>query len=255
MKILSWNVNGLRSVYKKNFNQLLSKTHADIICLQEIKIDRYQLKKQPFLKDWAKQKYSFVANYAAKNGYSGVAVLTKEKPLKTKTKLHFRPFDTEGRLLELYYKNFILLNLYLPHGGRTKENLPYKLESYSRLIAYVKTIKDKKVILAGDFNIAHKEIDLARPKNNKNNIMFTQEERSRLDAVANLGFVDTFRKFHKEGGYYTWWPYLANARERNIGWRIDYIFISNSLLSNLKDVHILKNTPGSDHCPIEIEIK
>jgi exodeoxyribonuclease-3 len=213
MKIVSWNVNGLRSVYKKNFSEWLDKIGADIICLQEIKTQE-EISQQKLFTPLA---YQFYANYAAKKGYSGVAVLAKNKPLKIKKNLGLERFDSEGRMLYLEYSNFILINLYLPHGGRQKENLEYKLEVYKYLLNYLRKIKDKNVILSGDFNVAHKEIDLARPKQNQNNIMFTPEERKQIDAIIKLG---------SDGGHYTWWPYMANARQRNLGWRIERRFYS-----------------------------
>jgi exodeoxyribonuclease-3 len=149
---------------------------------------------------------------------------------------------------------FSLINFYAPHGGRKKENLDYKLKVYKKFLEYLEKRKNENLILAGDFNIAHKEIDLARPKENKNNTMFTLKEREQIDRIIKLGFVDTFRYFHKEGGNYTWWPYSFNARERNLGWRIDYIFISKSLTPKLKNAFILKEIKTSDHSPIGIEI-
>lgn len=251
MKIISWNVNGLRAVYKRNFLEWLKSSEADIVCLQEIKIQAEQI---PF--DLAKPS-NFISyfNSASKKGYSGVAVYTKIKPLKVETSLGLERFDQEGRFLKLEFPDFDLINLYLPHGGRQKENLDYKLEAYDYLFKYLKRQKKQKLVLIGDFNIAHQEIDLARPKQNKNNIMFTQEERKQIDRLINLDFTDSFRQFHQEGGNYTWWPYFANARQRNLGWRIDYAFISKTLIPNLEDAFILSEIKGSDHCPIGIEIK
>jgi exodeoxyribonuclease-3 len=252
MKIISWNVNGIRSIYKKNFLNWFLKNKADIFCLQEIKAQKEQIPS-----DLLYQKdYYFYFNQAVKKGYAGVAVYTKQKPLKVKDRLGLDRFDKEGRILELEYSNFTLINLYMPHGGRQKENLSYKLEVYNYLLRYLKNIRkrNKNIILIGDFNIAHQDIDLARPKQNQNNIMFTPKERQQIDKIINLGFIDTFRKFHKEGGYYTWWPYMAKARERNLGWRIDYVFISKELAQWLKDAFIFSEITGSDHCPIGIEI-
>lgn len=250
MKIISWNVNGLRSICKKNFKEWFEKSGADILCLQEIKIQKDQMQKLCF--DDTNHLSYF--NFGKRKGYAGVAVFAKEKPKTVKQILGFERFDGEGRLLILEYPSFTLVNLYLPHGGRGKENLPYKLEVYDYLLEYLKKKQDRKIILIGDFNIAHTELDLARPRGNLKNTMFTPEERKKLDDLENLGFVDTFRGFNGEGGNYTWWPYFANARERNLGWRIDYCFVSKSLAKNLKDAFILKEVPGSDHCPIGIEI-
>jgi len=250
MKIISWNVNGLRAVCKKGFLGWLGKTNADIICLQEIKIQPEQLPSDLIN---PKNYYSFF-NFANKKGYSGVAVYVKKKPLSIEKKLGMERFDKEGRILRLEFPDFILINIYIPHGGRQKENLDYKLEVYGYLLNYLKKVENKNIILIGDFNIAHQEIDLARPKGNKNNTMFTPEERKQIDKIIELGFVDTFRKFHKDGGHYTWWPYAFNARQRNLGWRIDYAFVSKPLIPKLKNAFILNKVPGSDHCPIGIEI-
>jgi exodeoxyribonuclease-3 len=251
MKIISWNVNGIRAVYKRNFLKWLTNTKADIVCLQEIKAQTDQLPA-----DLLKPKgYYFYFSQAVKKGYAGLAVYTKQKPLKVEYKLDLKRFDQEGRILKLKYPDFTLINLYLPHGGRQKENLNYKLEVYKRLLNYLKKNKDKNIILAGDFNIAHQEIDLARPRQNQNNVMFTKEEREQIDKIIDLGFTDTFRKFNKKGGNYTWWPYFANARQRNLGWRIDYVFTSKKITPKLKDAFILNKVTGSDHCPIGAMVK
>lgn len=250
MKIISWNVNGLRAVYKKGFLEWFEETNADIVCLQETKAQRKQL-----TPDLIKLKnYHSFFNSAQKKGYSGVAVYCKKKPLSVKRKLGMKRFDSEGRRLELEYPDFILLNLYMPHGGRGKEKLAYKLEAYKHLFQRLEKIKNKEVILIGDFNIAHKEIDLARPKQNQNNIMFTLKERRQIGKLIKLGFKDSFRKFHKKGGNYTWWAYIANARQRNLGWRIDYGFVSKKFEKRLKNAFILSKVKGSDHCPIGVEI-
>ncbi len=248
MKILSWNVNGIRAVYKKGFLKWLTKSQADIICLQEIKAQKDQLPDDLInLKN-----YHFYLNQAQKKGYSGVAVYTKEKPKKVEYTLGLKRFDKEGRILKLYFPQFTLINLYLPHGGRQKENLDYKLESYNHLYKYLKRNKDKNLIIIGDFNIAHQEIDLARPKDNRGNIMFTDQERKQIDRIIQLGFTDTFRKFNQKPGNYTWWPYFANARQRNIGWRIDYCFASKKVTPQLKKAFILNKVKGSDHCPVGV---
>jgi len=250
MKIISWNVNGLRAVYKRNFLGWLDKTGADIVCLQETKTQVNQLPPDLIR---TKKYYSYF-NSAIRKGYAGVATYVKEKPIAVKDKLGMARFDQEGRILRLEYPDFILINLYLPHGGRQKENLDYKLEVYDFVSVHLEKLKNENIILIGDFNIAHNDIDLARPKQNQNNIMFTPKERKQIDKLVNLGFIDTFREFHKEGGWYTWWPYFANARERNLGWRIDYAFVSKSLTPKLKDGFILNQVKGSDHCPIGIEV-
>ncbi len=248
MKIISWNVNGIRAVYKRNLLSWLKDSKADIVCLQEIKSDLENIPKDLLNPNG----YFSFFNPADRKGYSGIAVFSKQKPLAVETKSGMKVFDSEGRFLRLEYPDFTLIVLYLPHGGRGKEKMEYKLEAYKFLHNYFSKIKDKKVLLIGDFNIALEDIDLARPKENQNNTMFTPEERSALKKLISLGFVDSFRKFHKDGGHYTWWPYFANARERNLGWRIDYAFASENLF--VKSAAILKEVKGSDHCPIEVEI-
>ncbi len=249
MKLYSWNVNGIRSVYRHDFEAWLTGSGADFVCLEEIKTQKEPVPQCLF----GKPAYRFYANYAERPGYSGVAVYAKEEPRRVKTALGHARFDAEGRMLHLEYPVFDLIVLYIPHGGRGKENLAYKLDVYANLFSYLRRIKKSNIILAGDFNIAHEEIDLARPKENRNNTMFTPEERAQIDTLLKLGFVDAFRAFHNDGGQYTWWPYFANAHERNLGWRIDYIFVSSPLAPNINDAFIEKNTKGSDHCPIGIE--
>lgn len=248
MKIISWNVNGIRNVYKKDFIDWLEEIRVDIICLQEIKAHQDQL-------PWDLTRIGDYTSYfssASKKGFSGVAVYTKQKPQKVKPQIGLKRFDNEGRFLRFDFPQFSLINLYLPHGGRQKENLDYKLAAYDFLLDYLTKIKKENLLLIGDFNIAHKEIDLARPKQNKNNIMFTPEERKQIDKLIKLGFTDTFRKFHKKGEYYTWWLY--QLRDQNIGWRIDYAFASKSLKPKIKDSFILSEVKGSDHCPIEVDV-
>ena len=249
MKIISWNVNGLRSVYQKGTLKI-DQMEADILCLQEIKASKEQL--SPELVS-PKGYYSYF-NPAKKKGYAGTAVYSRQKPLSGEEKAGFKEFDDEGRFLKLDYPQFSLINLYLPHGGRQKEKLAYKLAAYDYLLNYLQKFKEKKVILTGDFNIAHEEIDLARPKENKNNIMFTPEERARINRLVGSGFIDSFRKFYPDKrDAYTWWPYFANARARNLGWRIDYVFVTQKLAVKLKNAFILSEVKGSDHCPVGVE--
>jgi exodeoxyribonuclease-3 len=250
MKIISWNVNGLRSVYRKGFPAWLERSGADIVCVQEVKAQANSTPQDLF----SSSPYSFVANYAERPGYSGVGVYTKKKPGRVEMKLGHERFDREGRMVRFDYPEFIFIGLYIPNGARDKRDMAYKLEVYARLFEYLGKTKEKNIVLAGDFNVAHEEIDLARPKENKNNTMFTSEERERIDMLESLGFVDSFRKLHGEGGHYSWWPYFANARERNIGWRIDYVFVSKPLAARLKDAFILPQVAGSDHCPVGVEL-
>lgn len=251
LNILSWNVNGIRSVNRNGFIGFLKEHSPDILCIQEIKSNKKDI--PPELT--SSFTYKTYWNPAEKKGYSGTAIFTKEKPIKVEYNLGMERFDKEGRSIMVEYQNFILFNLYLPHGGREKENIPYKLDAYRHFLKTIKNIKEKPIILCGDFNIAHKEIDLARPKDNMNNTMFTNEERVCIDSIIKESFTDTFRMFNKESKNYTWWPYMKDLRERNIGWRIDYIFVSDSLKSKVKTASILKEVKGSDHCPIGIEIE
>ena len=249
MKIISWNVNGLRAAYKKDFLDKFKELNADIVCLQEVRAEKEQLPEEVI----NIEGYSSCFNSAIKKGYSGTAIYFKEKPLKIEKDIGFKRFDEEGRMIKLEYKDFTLINFYIPNGGKQKQDMAYKLEFYDYLFKYLKK-DNKKLILTGDFNIAHKEIDLARPKANKNNTGFTSEEREKIDQLINLNFIDSFRHFNKNKEAYTFWSNFARARERDIGWRIDYFFISKTLFSKCKRSFILKDVMGSDHCPIGIEI-
>lgn len=246
MKILSWNVNGLRAVVKRGFWRWLRESGADIVCLQEVKVGENEL---TFDLLYPQGFYAYF-NCARKKGYSGVAVYTKIRPLEVKQEIGLKRFDQEGRFLQLEYPRFTLINLYLPHGGRGKENLGYKLEVYQYLLDYLGELKEG--ILLGDFNIAHREVDLARPRENQNNTMFTPPERRQIDHLIRSGFVDSFRFFNQESGHYTWWLY--QLRDQDIGWRIDYVFLSQKLLPKLKDAFIFPQIKGSDHCPVGIEL-
>jgi len=251
MKIISANVNGIRAAYKKGLLDFINAEKPNILCLQEIKANRQDIPDEVQNIDG----YQLITNCANKKGYSGVAVYTKNKPISVNDKLGMKRFDEEGRMLELEYPGFTLLNLYFPHGGRNKENLEYKLEVYEKFFEKLKEIKDKNVILIGDFNIAHTEIDLARPKQNQDNIMFTPIERKQINKLISLGFVDTFRIFNKENGNYTWWSYAFNARTRNMGWRIDYCFVSKGMKAKVQNAKIFSYAPClSDHCWVGIEV-
>lgn len=250
MKIVSWNVNGLRSVHRNGFLNWVKKEKADIICLQEIKIQEGQIPQE--LRDI--KGYELYCNTGSRKGYAGVAVYTKQRPKKVVTTLGLERFDREGRFLRLDYENVILIALYIPQGARDQRDMGYKLEVYDLLLNYLSRIRNKNVIVIGDLNIAHTELDLARPKQNMKNTMFTPEERLQLDRLEKIGFVDTFRARNKNsGGQYSWWPYFANARQRNLGWRIDYVFVSKSLAASVKKAFILPAVKGSDHCPVGIE--
>lgn len=253
MKIITWNINGIRAVYKRgDLMKFIEKEKPDILCLQEIKAAEEQIPDE--LKNLP--GYFCYFNPAKKPGYSGVAVFTKQKPRKVENEIGLERFDNEGRAQKLVYPGFTLYNFYIPNGGRSKKDLAYKLAAYDYLFSFFKkkTATRQPLILAGDFNVAHTELDLARPKGNQNNIMFTKEERAEIDRLIEIGFADTFREFHRGGGYYTWWLYFANARARNIGWRIDYIFVAESIMAKVKNGFILPEITGSDHCPAGIEL-
>lgn len=250
MKIVSWNVNGLRSISQKGFLSWFKKENPDLLCLQEIKAQKDQLPPELI---HPPGYYSYF-NCATKKGYSGVVVYTKQKPAQIEKTLGLKKFDQEGRILDLKYSSFRLINLYLPHGRRDQTELSYKLQVYQRLIQKLKRIKNQKIILIGDFNIAHTEFDLARPKDNQRNIMFTPQERNQLDQIVNLGFKDSFRLFNQKSGHYTWWPWRFDARQRNLGWRLDYALVSLKLTPQIKEASILSQIKGSDHCPIALKI-
>ena len=249
IRILTWNVCGWRSILRKGFVRQMLGFSPDIICLQEIRTHRIEMPLRFVLLG-----YDVFANYSARRGFHGTAVITRLKPLSVVRSLGHERFDSEGRFLRLDFRQFTLINVYMPYGGRDKRDLGYKLEAYNALLGYLRNI-DRDIILVGDFNIAHKPIDLARPKANENSIMFTLAERRMLDRLVMMGFVDAFRIFNKRAGNYTWWPRTHNARERNIGWRIDYIFASKNLRKNVKEALILSEVTGSDHCPVLIEIE
>lgn len=246
MKIISWNINGYRSAEKTNsLASLIDLEQPDIVCLQEIKMN------EPFKHNYG---YHCYYNYANKKGYSGVAILTKEVPISIHNHIGLEQFDMEGRFLLLEFKNFILINIYIPHGGRKKENHPYKFASIDKLIQLVKNVK-KNVIICTDFNIAHTELDVKNYKTNYHDNMFSYEEREKIDELLQVGLVDSFRSISDEYNIYSMWPNGFHARERNMGWRIDYIFVSNKLEKGLKEVGYLKDQLGSDHCPCLANIK
>jgi len=252
MKILSWNVNGIRAIHKKGFLGWFRKQKADIICIQETKAQTdvipEELKNIP--------GYHFFHSQANKKGYSGVAVWTREEPKQVVNEFNNKHLDGEGRILRLDFTKFILFNVYFPNGGASDIRLKYKLKFYDEFLKYVDKLKDqkKKIIFTGDVNTAHQEIDLARPKENEKNTGFLPIERAWLDKVVKHGYLDTFRLLNNRPNNYTWWDYKTRARERNVGWRIDYFFITKNLKSKLKKAFIKDKDVGSDHCPHGIEI-
>ncbi len=247
MKIISWNVNGIRSVFRTTFINYLKECDPDIICLQEIKADSKELSEEFSQIDGY---YAYFNSSSLKKGHSGVAVYTKIKPTSVETKLDIKRFDDEGRCLKLTFDDFILFNFYIPNGGREKHDIPYKLEVYKQLFPIFQSIVSKPVILTGDFNIAHSEIDVYHAKHNYGNTMFTPEEREQLTKLLNFGYTDTFRYKYPEKKAYSWWGYVDNLRERDIGWRIDYFFVTESLKPLIRDAFIQREILGSDHGPI-----
>lgn len=246
IRIITWNINGYRSAEKTNsVKELIKNTNPDIICLQEIKMN------DKILNEY---EYFCYYNFAYKKGYSGVMIFTKEKPLNVQYQMGLDRFDKEGRFILLEYDKFILINIYIPHGGRKKENHPYKFAVINKLLGLVKKLR-KDVIICTDFNIAHREIDVKNYKTNYNNNMFSYEERSKIEELLNIGFVDSFRCLVQDDNIYSMWPNAFHARERNMGWRIDYIFTSQNLEKRIKDVKYLKEHLGSDHCPYIMDIE
>ncbi len=247
VKLISWNVNGLRAVLKKNFLEYLAAEKPDVLCLQETKCTPDQVEQL-----WP-ASYATFWNSAEKKGYSGTAIFTKTRPLNVVPHIDISEHDREGRVLTAEYKDFFLVNVYTPNSKRELERLPYRQIWDKDFLAYLKQLEKKKpVIFCGDLNVAHTEIDLANPKANVRNHGFTIEERNGFSAFMNAGFVDTFREFEPGGGHYSWWSPMSGARSRNVGWRIDYFLISQSLRPQLKKAFIRPEITGSDHCPVGI---
>jgi exodeoxyribonuclease-3 len=253
MKLISWNINGIRAAYKKGLYEWLIKEKPDILCVQEIKALPDQI--PTILKN--NPEYFVYINSANRKGYSGVATFAKQKPKNVITNFGIDKFDIEGRIMITEFSNFVLLNIYFPNGKKNQERLNYKLDFYNAFLSYTDNIKikGKNIIVCGDFNTAHKEIDLSRPKQNEKNSGFLPIERLWIDTFIEHGNVDTFRYFNKEPNQYTWWDQKTRSRERNIGWRIDYFFINNGLIPNLSKSFILPEIMGSDHCPIGITLR
>ena len=250
IKIISWNVNGIRAAQKKGFDDFIKQENPDIICLQETKAHPDQV--NIGLDDY---KYKYW-NSAQKKGYSGTAIFSKIKPIEVEYNLNIDKHDNEGRVITLYFNNYNLVTVYTPNSKRDLSRLDYRQQEWDiDFLKFVKKLEnDNPVIFCGDLNVAHKEIDLKNPKTNKRNAGFTDEERGGFDNYINAGFIDTFREFNNEEGHYTWWSYMFNARARNIGWRIDYFCVSKILNQKIKNSYILPEVMGSDHAPVVLEI-
>ena len=253
MKLMSWNVNGVRAVLKKGFWEFLEKESPDILGIQETKIQEDQLLDELL----EVRDYHVYWHSAQKKGYSGVATFSKWEPIRVQHGLGIDKYDSEGRVLITDYPEFMLFNIYFPNGKSSQERLEYKLEFYADLLNYLDELKSqgKHLVICGDYNTAHKEIDLKNPKQNEKNSGFMPIEREWIDRYIEHGYVDTFRSFHPdEPDQYTWWTYRFGARKRNIGWRIDYFFVSDNFVDRVKDAFILPDVMGSDHCPIGLEL-
>ncbi len=252
MKIYSWNVNGIRAASQKGFMEWFRDSDADILCLQETKAQPEQLD------DGLVNPNGYYVNWnsAEKKGYSGVVTMSKNEPISIRDGLSNDKFDGEGRVIESEYDNFTLLNIYFPNGRRDLSRVDYKLEFSDLVLERCETLKaeGKNLIICGDYNTAHKEIDLKNPKSNQKSTGFLPEERAWIDKFIKHGYIDTFRVFNTEPENYTWWSYRFNAREKNIGWRIDYFFVNDTFLPRVKNAFILPDVKGSDHCPLGIEI-
>jgi len=251
MKIISWNVNGIRAAVKNGFMAWFKKTMPDILCIQEVKAQEDSFPKEfKNIKD-----YNFYFSAAQKKGYAGTAIWTKQKPLQAIKKIGVTKFDAEGRFLFLEYPKFYLFNTYFPQSQRELARLKFKTEFNQAYLRFIKKFKNKPIILTGDFNVAHRPIDLANPKQNEKNAGFTQEEREFADQLLNQGYIDTFRRLHPKKVAYTWWTYRFNARARNMGWRIDYFFVIQDFIKNVKKAEVHDQIMGSDHCPVSLEIR
>ena len=250
MKLLSWNVNGIRAAVKKGFLEYLEDENPEIICIQETKAHKEQLTSE-ILEDHG---YFTYWHSGQKKGYSGVATFCKEEPLFIQEGIGIKKYDDEGRVLITEHNKFLLYNIYFPNGQKNEERLKYKLDFYDDLLPLIndQVESGNNVIVTGDWNTAHRPIDLARPNENKNTSGFMPIEREKVDEYILNGWIDTFRLFHEEGGRYSWWTYRFGARDRNIGWRIDYFFVNEGMVEICTDADIHQNIFGSDHCPVSL---
>lgn len=250
MKLISWNVNGLRACVNKGFLDFFKEIDADIFCIQESKLQEGQITLEL-------EGYHQYWNYAEKKGYSGTAVFTREEPISVSYGIGMEEHDREGRVITLEYPEFYLVTVYTPNSQNELARLPYRMQWEEDFLVYLKKLEENKpVIFCGDLNVAHKEIDLKNPKTNRKNAGFTDEEREKFSQLLDAGFIDTFRYFYPEQeGIYSWWSYRFKAREKNAGWRIDYFCVSECLKEKLLDAKIHTEIMGSDHCPVELDIR
>jgi len=250
VKITTWNVNGYRAVLRKDALDWIPDVEPDVLCFQEIKVQLDQISEE----DATIEGYEAVWNPAERKGYSGVVTFTKDEPLDVEKGIGFDKFDGEGRLIRTRYDDFYLYNIYFPNGGQGNKRVPFKLEFYERLLNVCDGLhqQGKNIIITGDFNTAHNEIDLANPKSNEKNTGFLPEEREWIDKYLEHNFVDAFRELYPEREDYTWWTYRYSAREKDIGWRLDYFLVSEGLMDRVEDVVIHSDIMGSDHCPVSL---
>lgn len=245
MKLISWNVNGIRACVKKGFIEFFNESNADIFCIQETKLQEGQIELEL-------DGYHQYWNYAEKKGYSGTAIFSKIEPINVIYGMGIEEHDKEGRMITLEYDNYFLMTVYTPNSQRGLARLEYRMKWEEDFLSYIKALEEKKpVIFCGDLNVAHKEIDLKNPKSNRKNAGFTDEERDKFNKIVDQGIIDTYRYFYPEKEYeYTWWSYMFKARENNAGWRIDYFCVSQDLEDKLVDAKIYSEVFGSDHCPV-----
>ena len=249
MKLISWNVNGLRACVTKGFMDYFEEADADVFCIQESKLqaDLSLLQLEGYHQYW---------NYAEKKGYSGTAVFTKEKPLSVAYGMEIEKHDQEGRVITLEFKDFFLVTVYTPNAQEGLARLDYRMEWEDEFRGYLKKLDEQKpVIVCGDMNVAHQEIDLKNPKTNRKSAGFSDQEREKFGCLLNAGFIDTYRYLYPDKVEYSWWSYRFKAREKNAGWRIDYFLISEGLRDRLKDAKIHTSVMGSDHCPVELDLQ
>ena len=253
MKLISWNVNGLRAVINKGFKDFFKEIDADIFSIQETKMQETQLDEN-ILQIF--EGYNAYWNSAEKKGYSGTAIFTKQKPLNVTYGIGKEEHDKEGRVITLEFEKFYMVNIYTPNSKRELERLDYRQIWEDEIRAYLLELNNKKpVVMCGDLNVAHNEIDLKNPKTNRKNAGFTDEERAKMTELLSAGFVDTFRyKYPEIEGKYSWWSYMFHAREKNAGWRIDYFIVSERIKDRIEDAKILDDIYGSDHCPVELDL-
>ena len=250
MKLISWNVNGIRACVQKGFLDFFKEVDVDIFCIQESKMQEGQLELEL-------EGYHQYWNYAEKKGYSGTAIFTKQEPISVQYGIGIEEHDHEGRVITLEFEDFYMVTVYTPNSQDELKRLDYRMQWETDFLVYLKRLEEKKgVIFCGDLNVAHKEIDLKNPKTNRKNAGFTDEERAKFGEVLAAGFIDTFRYFYPDAeGIYSWWSYRFSARAKNAGWRIDYFCVSGCLKDRLQDAKILTDVMGSDHCPVQLDLK